>query len=80
MRDLEEARRLRVRRHECRVDGRNRARKTDRCDAIAGDGNRVNGVVVEDEVLNRFRQRPPRKRARRGKAREENGASEWFHI
>ena len=74
MRDLEEARRLRVHRHESRVDGGNRARKTNRCDAVAGDGYRVNGVVVEDEVLNRFRS-VRCESGSRGKEREENGAS-----
>lgn len=79
MGDLEEADRLRVRGYERRVDCGNRARKTDRGDAIAGNGHRENGVVVENEVLNRFRSVRCESGAC-GKAREENGVSEWFHI
>ena len=79
MGDLEEARRLRVRGHERRVDRRNRARKTDRCDATAGYGNRENRVVIEDEVLNRFRS-VRSEGGLCGEASEENGVSERFHI
>ncbi len=79
MGNLEKAGGLRVSRHKRRVDSGNRARKTDRSDAIAGHGHRENGVVVEDEILNRFRSVRCKSGAR-GKACEEDGVSEWFHI